>query len=180
MEISRLGGQIGTVAAVLHHSHSNSESELHCDLHHCSRQRQILNPLSGARDWTHIRMDTSQVCYRRATIGTLEHTSYSHIYTDWNLVFKKQVICFFVFDCVDNLGFEVEHLWLLLYAFSFISQGPLVYCGLFCKTSMANNIFSNAWVFHQLMAEWNSLAKDHVVPKAKHISLYRKVCWLLL
>ena len=32
-----------------------------CDLHHSSRQCQILNPLSKARDWTHILMDTSQV-----------------------------------------------------------------------------------------------------------------------
>ena len=34
-----------------------------CDLHHSSGQRQILNPLSKARDRTHILMDTSQVHY---------------------------------------------------------------------------------------------------------------------
>ena len=33
-----------------------------CDLHCSSEQHQILNPLSGARDQTHIFMDTSQVC----------------------------------------------------------------------------------------------------------------------
>ena len=33
-----------------------------CDLHHSSRQRQILNPLSQARDRTQILMDTSRVC----------------------------------------------------------------------------------------------------------------------
>ena len=32
-----------------------------CDLHHSSQQRQILNPLSKARE-TCILMDTSQVC----------------------------------------------------------------------------------------------------------------------
>ena len=32
------------------------------DLHHSSWQRQILNPLSKARDWTYILMDTSRVC----------------------------------------------------------------------------------------------------------------------
>ena len=32
------------------------------NLHHNSWQRQALNPLSEARDGTHILMDTSQVC----------------------------------------------------------------------------------------------------------------------
>ena len=35
-----------------------------CDLHHGSQQGQILNPLSGTRDGTHILMDTSWICYR--------------------------------------------------------------------------------------------------------------------
>ena len=34
-----------------------------CHLHHSSQQRQILHPLSEARDQTHILMDTSQGCY---------------------------------------------------------------------------------------------------------------------
>ena len=33
-----------------------------CDLYHSSWQCQILNPLSEARDQTHILMDASQVC----------------------------------------------------------------------------------------------------------------------
>ena len=32
-----------------------------CDLHHCSEQCQILNPLSETRDLTHVLLDTSQV-----------------------------------------------------------------------------------------------------------------------
>ena len=32
-----------------------------CDLHHCSRQRRILNLLSEARDRTHALMDPSRV-----------------------------------------------------------------------------------------------------------------------
>ena len=43
-----------------------------CDLHHCSRQHWILNPLSRARDQTHILMNTSWVHYCWATIGTLQ------------------------------------------------------------------------------------------------------------
>ena len=34
-----------------------------CDLHHNSRQCQILNPLSEVRDQTHILVDTNQVHY---------------------------------------------------------------------------------------------------------------------
>ena len=34
-----------------------------CDLYHSSRQCQILNSLSEARDQTHILMDTSLICY---------------------------------------------------------------------------------------------------------------------
>ena len=41
-----------------------------CDLQHSSWQHHILNPLSGARDQTHKLMDTSQVCYHWATVGT--------------------------------------------------------------------------------------------------------------
>ena len=34
-----------------------------CNLRHSSWQHQNLNPLSRARDGTHILMDTSWVCY---------------------------------------------------------------------------------------------------------------------
>ena len=42
-----------------------------CNLHHSSRQSQILHPPSKARDQTHIFMDISQVHYHWATKGTL-------------------------------------------------------------------------------------------------------------
>ena len=40
------------------------------DLHHSSWQHWILNPLSRARDQTCVLMDTSQVHYHWATMGT--------------------------------------------------------------------------------------------------------------
>ena len=52
-------GRIGAVAAGLYHS--NTRSQFICDLPHSSQQRQILNPLSEARDRTLVPMDTSRV-----------------------------------------------------------------------------------------------------------------------
>ena len=48
---SQAKGWLGAAAASLHHSHSNAGSELHLhDLRHSSRQCQVPNPLSEARD----------------------------------------------------------------------------------------------------------------------------------
>ena len=44
-----------------------------CDLHHSSRQRWIPDPLSEAKDWTCILMDTSCIHFRCATAGAPEH-----------------------------------------------------------------------------------------------------------
>ena len=55
--------RIGATAAGLRHSHSNLESEPFCDLHHSSRQHQMPNPLSKARDPTWVCLDTCRICY---------------------------------------------------------------------------------------------------------------------
>ena len=54
-------GRIGAVAASLQHSHSNVGCKLH--LRPIAQFRATLNPLSEARDQTHVLMDTSQVHY---------------------------------------------------------------------------------------------------------------------
>ena len=41
-----------------------------CNLHHSSRQHQILNPLSEARDGTCILRGTSWICFCCTTMGT--------------------------------------------------------------------------------------------------------------
>ena len=46
------------------------------DLHHSSRQLQILNPLSKARDWTHNPMVPSWIRFRGAMAGTLRWPSF--------------------------------------------------------------------------------------------------------
>ena len=56
-------GLTGAIAAGLYHSHGNVASKLHL------RPTQLLNPLSEARDWTCILMNTSRVCYPQATTG---------------------------------------------------------------------------------------------------------------
>ena len=50
-----------------------------CDLHHCSWQRQILNPLRERRDRTCILMDASQIRFCWAMAGTLAQGSYTGI-----------------------------------------------------------------------------------------------------
>ena len=67
---SQARGQMGAAAVGLHHSHCNNPSWI-CNLHRSSQQCQILNPLSGARDWTHILMHTSQVPFCWTPMGTL-------------------------------------------------------------------------------------------------------------
>ena len=60
---SQVRGQIGATAI------ATPEPSQICNLHHSSRQCQILNLLNKARDQTHIPMDTSWIRYRWATIG---------------------------------------------------------------------------------------------------------------
>ena len=67
---SQARGQIGATAASLHHSHSNGGSELHCNLHHSSWQRQIPDPQMEARGQICILMVRSRVRSRWATTGT--------------------------------------------------------------------------------------------------------------
>ena len=57
---SQSRGQIRAAAADLHHSHSNVGSKP-C-LRPTPQERWILNPLSEARDQTHVLMDTNWVC----------------------------------------------------------------------------------------------------------------------
>ena len=53
---------------------ATQDLDLICDLHYSSQQHWILNPLSKARDWTCLLMDTSQVRYCWATMGTPDYT----------------------------------------------------------------------------------------------------------
>ena len=67
---SQTRSRMGAVAAGLHHSHSNTRSKLCLQPNHSLLQRQILNPLSKARDQTCVLMDASQIHFRPATTET--------------------------------------------------------------------------------------------------------------
>ena len=71
MEIPRLGVQLELqLQAYATATVISSDLSRSCNLHHRTWQCQTLNPLSGARDRTHVLMDTSWVCYCWATMGT--------------------------------------------------------------------------------------------------------------
>ena len=71
---SQAKGHSGTAAASLCHSHCMPDPSRVYDLHCRSQLYQILNPLSGARDWTHILMDISRV------LNLQSHNGNSYLY----------------------------------------------------------------------------------------------------
>ena len=62
-----------------------------CDLHHSSWQCRILNPLSEARDRTHVLMDTSQVHYGCTTVGTPLSLSFKQEHCGYVLLLKETI-----------------------------------------------------------------------------------------
>ena len=61
MEVPRLGVKLELQPPAYTTATAMPNLSQFCDLHHSSRQRQILNPLSKARDRTPILMDTPWV-----------------------------------------------------------------------------------------------------------------------
>ena len=79
---SQARGWVGAIAAGLYHSHSHVRSKPHLrptPQLHSSWQRQVLNPLSKARDQTRNLMVTSQISFCCTTMETPEHFKYSII-----------------------------------------------------------------------------------------------------
>ena len=61
MEVPRLGVESELQLTAYTTATATPDPSRICNLHHSSRKRQILNPLSKARDQTHIFMDTSGI-----------------------------------------------------------------------------------------------------------------------
>ena len=62
MEVPRLGGKLELQLPAYATATARGDPSLICDLHHSSWRHRILNPLSEARDRTHVLMDTRRVC----------------------------------------------------------------------------------------------------------------------
>ena len=71
MEVPRLGVKVELQPPAYTTATATPDLSCVCDLHHSSQQRQILNPLSEAREGTRILMVKSWVHYHRAAVGTL-------------------------------------------------------------------------------------------------------------
>ena len=70
MEVPRLGVQSKLQLLARITATARPDLSCICDLHRSLQQHRILDPLSQAKDWPCIFMDTSQVCYHWATMGT--------------------------------------------------------------------------------------------------------------
>ena len=70
IEVPRLGVKLELQLPVDSTNTATWEPSCICDLQHSSQQCQILNPLSEAKGWTCVLMDTSQVHYHWAATGT--------------------------------------------------------------------------------------------------------------
>ena len=70
MEVPRLGVKPELQLPVYATATATQDPSRICELHHSSRQCQILNPLSEARDRTHILTDTSRICFHCGTMGS--------------------------------------------------------------------------------------------------------------
>ena len=63
MEVPRLGAELELQLMAYPTAPATWDPSHVCNLHHSSWQRWILNPLSKARDQTHVLVDARQVHY---------------------------------------------------------------------------------------------------------------------
>ena len=72
MEVSKLGVELGLQLPAYTTTTATKDLSHVCDLHHSSLHCQIPNPLSKARDQTHILMNTSQIHFNFTMMETPE------------------------------------------------------------------------------------------------------------
>ena len=74
MEVPRLEVKSGVVAAGLCRATATQDPNHVCNLHYSSQQHWIPHPLSKARGWSHILLDTSWIRFWCTTMGTPKNT----------------------------------------------------------------------------------------------------------
>ena len=123
-----------------------------CNLHHSSQQRWFLNPLSKARVWTSILMDTNQVPYHWATTGT--PTSFFYIeYSCFPISFVEKTVLS-PWECLGNTVKNNFNIYMSVYFWPFFSillvymailmPGPQ--CFAYCRF-VISFIFQFYWVW---------------------------------
>ena len=109
-----------------------------CDLHHSSWQRQILNPLSKARDWTCILMDASEIHFHWAMTGApSSHISYSH-FTNWFLA------CSYVQELLLHTEMPIITTWMFISQYLDICSGSWQTSQVLWDISWTKNSVRNA------------------------------------
>ena len=94
MQVPRLGVELELWLLAYATATSTPDPSHLYNLHHSSLQHWILNPLSGARDWTCVHMDTSQIRFCWAIMGSIFVILFS--------------MCMYVSVCVCVL-WEIDH-----------------------------------------------------------------------
>ena len=141
------------------------------NLHHSSWQSQILNLLSGARDWTWVLMGISWVCYRWAT------KSFSHAGLLWCLIviliciFPDEVVLLFM--CLFGIWifsfvfcYWVVGFFLLIYRSSLYTWYESFVTGLYCKYLFFSYPFHSYWCIMinggliLICSKWSILGKE--------------------
>ena len=93
---SQARGRIGATPASLHHSHSNAGSKMCLPPTPQTQQHQILNPMSRARDWSCVPMDTCWACYCWATWELQNTLLFQHLkftkWLSWKMTTKARMV----------------------------------------------------------------------------------------
>ena len=137
---SKARGWIGAVAASA--TATIPDPSRVCDLHHSLWQCWIPESLSKARDWTHILMDTSQICFHCATMETPPKSYFFNVVdiTKEKLHYTRLTLLLEIFFCgFKALKLKLGHWWetvvsLCIFPLSFQQKHWLFFQGCYlCK-----------------------------------------------
>ena len=115
MEIPRLGVELEL--QMLAYATATAMRDL-SNLYHSSKQLRIPSPLSEARDWTHIFMVTSKICFPCTTTGT-PALKFLISFNSWlkSHLFKEFILDFYIANYfTSHLAFSIFYVSLLSFS----------------------------------------------------------------